>query len=248
MPKYLGRRVGEDPRLRSTPRYEAPAVPAHLNISYEMLFPAVRDQQFNDCVSQSISALFDFYYKKRDQQDVASSRTALYAMSKVKNYSGHEDLQDDGLFPTDALEVLREYGWCPESAWPYDQGHLLTPPPQDLWKNDLPLVGYQSVICTPAALRAAIIAHGPMCVGFDWPQNWMDLGSDGVLPAPGDILAGGHEVVFLGVSDTKQAFRLRNSWGTESWGDHGYAWLPYTNPRMPQDAFILDYSHSRKAP
>ncbi len=39
-------------------------------------------------------------------------------------------------------------------------------------------------------------------------------------------LGGGHALVAVGYDDKKLAFKVRNSWG-DTWGDHGYFWLPY---------------------
>lgn len=36
----------------------------------------------------------------------------------------------------------------------------------------------------------------------------------------------GHAIFICGYDDDQAAFRIKNSWGT-SWGDKGFAWLPY---------------------
>lgn len=36
----------------------------------------------------------------------------------------------------------------------------------------------------------------------------------------------GHAICVCGYDDSKKAFKFKNSWGP-SWGDGGYAWLPY---------------------
>ncbi|MEJ0106451.1 MAG: C1 family peptidase [Bacteroidota bacterium] len=39
---------------------------------------------------------------------------------------------------------------------------------------------------------------------------------------------GGHAMVVIGYNDTKNAFKVMNSWGTK-WGDNGFAWIDYAN-------------------
>ena len=43
---------------------------------------------------------------------------------------------------------------------------------------------------------------------------------------PGKTAAGGHAMLFIGYDDSKQAFRVKNSWGT-GWAENGYVWLSY---------------------
>ena len=43
---------------------------------------------------------------------------------------------------------------------------------------------------------------------------------------PGDIDRGGHLILVIGYDDTKQAWLIKNSWGT-GWGDGGFGWISY---------------------
>jgi hypothetical protein len=47
------------------------------------------------------------------------------------------------------------------------------------------------------------------------------------IPSPTEFFEGGHAVTAVGYSDLKQAFKIKNSWGT-SWKDGGYFWMPYS--------------------
>jgi len=49
---------------------------------------------------------------------------------------------------------------------------------------------------------------------------------------------GGHAVAIVGYDDSKQAFKIANSWGT-GWGVNGYGWISY---QLFQDAhFSVHY-------
>ncbi len=43
---------------------------------------------------------------------------------------------------------------------------------------------------------------------------------------PGDIDRGGHLILVVGYDDTKQAWLIKNSWGT-GWGESGFGWIGY---------------------
>ncbi|MBC6995032.1 C1 family peptidase [Neolewinella lacunae] len=48
-----------------------------------------------------------------------------------------------------------------------------------------------------------------------------------------------HAMVIMGYDDSKRAFKLQNSWGTE-WGDDGYGWISYDHvPRAVFEAYVV---------
>jgi Papain family cysteine protease len=57
--------------------------------------------------------------------------------------------------------------------------------------------------------------------------------------ASGDCSLGGHCVALVGWDDTRNAFRIMNSWGA-SWGDNGFLWVSYdTFGIMVQEAYAV---------
>lgn len=83
-------------------------------------------------------------------------------------------------------------------------------------------------------IRTAIAQRTPVTIGIDWYDNFDEpqvrytragredwIGQS--LSHLGSV-RGGHAVCLFGASDTRQAFRLKNSWGR----DYPLVWLPYT--------------------
>lgn len=68
---------------------------------------------------------------------------------------------------------------------------------------------------------------GPVVLGTNWYDGMMDTDKDGFVRRTGD-LAGGHCILIKGVSLTKKAVRLHQSWG-EEWGEGGDAWLSFAD-------------------
>jgi len=172
------------------------------------------------------------------------SRRALYSMT-WHHYESNQH-PDGGLCEDDALRTYRDLGHVLESDWPWGGPNpkideLLVPVPDQLVRNEYDLKGFQTVETNPDAMMAALHEHGPLLVGMPWHKEWEDVGSDGILPEPsGDQPAeGGHCVVIVGYSKPKNAFRMRNSWGTD-WGDRGYAWMPMDRDIAIDDVYTIE--------
>ena len=60
-------------------------------------------------------------------------------------------------------------------------------------------------------------------------------------------IIGGHAVMAVGYDDSKGAFIVRNSWGTD-WGIKGYFYLPYwyfTTPNAANDFWVMKLVESK---
>lgn len=68
-----------------------------------------------------------------------------------------------------------------------------------------------------------VLSRGPVCTGTTWLGGMMDPDAKGYIHVTGGE-EGGHEWCIIGASDSRQAYRLQNSWGT-SWGENGRAWI-----------------------
>lgn len=58
---------------------------------------------------------------------------------------------------------------------------------------------------------------------------------------------GGHAMCIVGYDDSKQAFKVRNSWGPE-WGDNGHVWIKYASFKTPgtqATCFVLELERSQ---
>ena len=71
----------------------------------------------------------------------------------------------------------------------------------------------------------------PILIGAKLGENFMAWNSSSVLTDDTEDYQGQHAyhaIVVTGYSDTKQAFRIRNSWGADDWGDDGCIWVGYS--------------------
>jgi len=172
----------------------------------------------------------------------AQGLSVAFLYTECKRRDGIPDVP--GTWPRVAMQVLQQAGVCPEQDMPYSvltrDTMPLPLPSQTAYQNALKYrIKTYAALCTfddasrnaealLAAIKTAIMREGPVLGAVVVHRSFLyPKAPDYVLPVPDDDAPlGGHAVCLTGWSDAKQAFEMRNSWGT-AWGDGGYAWLPY---------------------
>jgi C1A family cysteine protease len=181
-------------------------------------------------------------------------------LSPSRRFLYHVELGLDSDLGSDAgstldsgLQALLKYGICSENSCPYTDNEEIVCqqlPPSTAFveaaQNKLP-IGTVMHVPLQVSLFKQALAHGlPLAVGimvyssFESPA----VTQTGKIPLPkksSEQCLGGHAVCLCGYDDSKQAFLLKNSWGS-SWALQGYAWLPYayvSDPQLTSDAVCL---------
>lgn len=115
-------------------------------------------------------------------------------------------------------------GTCIESCCPYDG--------VDHNCGDGRCVNYTLMKCTKYTPTSglenikAALANGPLDATMTVYYSFFNYISGVYKHISGEEVAGGHCICIVGYDDTKNAFILRNSWGT-SWGMSGYCYIDY---------------------
>lgn len=74
------------------------------------------------------------------------------------------------------------------------------------------------------------LEKGPLVIGAQLGNRFMNWKSSSVLTYDDDTYNGQHAyhaIALVGYDDSKNAFRIRNSWGESDWGDNGSIWIDY---------------------
>lgn len=74
-------------------------------------------------------------------------------------------------------------------------------------------------------VRDYVRRYSAIIAGTDWYDGMMETDTRGYI-LPNGPMVGGHAFAILGFSDTREAFRIQNSWGQE-WGEKGRAWITF---------------------
>lgn len=201
--------------------------------------PPVFDQgKFGTCTAASTAsgpkALQEI--SQGDYPSVGLSVAYLYAMSKQLDGIPNQA----GTYLRVTFKVLQQYGICPEELYPYSTltSDINIPMPSTtlLKAAQAYRIDTYAQIASPTdkdlharigLIRQAIAREGAIEAALLVTESFMDVKApDYRIPYPEGHLLGGHAVCLCGYDDSKQAFLLRNTWGTK-WANQGYAWMPY---------------------
>jgi len=117
-----------------------------------------------------------------------------------------------------------------------DNAYVISPITLDQLKAEL-TQGHPIVISMNVGHSFKAIGQG-MTYRGEWKGYYAGQFVADVPAAQG---LGRHAVTLVGYDDTRQAFKLMNSWGTK-WGDQGFTWISYkvaVDPRMVNDAYVM---------
>ena len=149
--------------------------------------------------------------------------------------SREEDI--DGLFVKDGIE---QHVFLPKSKREYAPGKKLSCAPDSDFKQAL---SWDYVNSPPdklpsvEQLKTALVKHGPIAAPIVYDEC---LGNyrGGVFNEK-DLGTVNHVVLLVGWDDDKQAWLIKNSWGTE-WGENGFAWIKYGSNNIGVFAAWID--------
>jgi C1A family cysteine protease len=225
--------------------YSAKPVVVPRNVNLQSGMPGIYDQgQAGSCTANALAALVQYDQMRQKRTDWVPSRLFVYYLER---YLEHTTRVDAGASLRDGMKVLRKYGVCPETTWPYDLNNLFIKPSQQALNEALQekVVDYYRVQHTIDQMRLALANGDPFCFGFTVYESFMTqtVADTGEMPMPdfsreADI--GGHAVVALGYNMDTKKFWCRNSWGT-GWGLQGYFWMPeayIADPQLVADLWV----------
>lgn len=212
--------------------------------------PAVRDQgTLGSCTSFCGAEAYEIMYNyAKGAFPPVLSPACLYYEERV-DILGEKITADNGAYMVDIDEALEKYGICTEALYPYPSSDkstaYKTPPSTAAIANALNYkIDAYTLINTgdTAAVKNCLRHNIPVMMGLNIYDNkrtyqyfenlnttsytYDPLTSSGAIIS-GLTLLGGHATPIIGYDDTKKAFKVQNSWGTE-WGLNGFYYMPYS--------------------
>jgi hypothetical protein len=160
------------------------------------------------------------------------------------------DCKTQGVSFADALNLLTNEGVVTLADLPYGDATCTQVPSdsQVAKAGKLRIGGFRAIQReipddwrTPVILddiKGQLQAGLPVVFSLHLPDNFDVWHGSGVYDTD-EVGTSWHAMVLAGYDESKQAFRLMNSWG-EEWGDKGFAWISYrTFARLAGEAYVL---------
>ncbi|MEY4934964.1 MAG: hypothetical protein RIS64_1323 [Bacteroidota bacterium] len=188
------------------------------------------------CTANAAAGAYEYLVKRHLGYDAFdASRLFIYYNARYldNQATGGKKIEDTGSSIGSAIESLKKWGACPESAWTYEPNLANTQPPTAAYNKGGHFL-IDSFCHIPISLqtwKSALIEGHPIVFATRLYDSFTQQRVKGVIPMPTDkdlsrSEHGLHAMLCVGFSDAQQVFIVRNSWG-ESFGDNGYCYMPY---------------------
>jgi C1A family cysteine protease len=160
------------------------------------------------------------------------SRLFIYSMAREiidTDRDGVGDLdQDEGTYIRLCFDILRRFGICKETTWPYDVNKVHAPPSFMAMREATGhhLHSYYRIKSEGDGrledIVAALRGRHPVVFGTQINQEFLDGGGPTVIDRPTGTTIGGHAMMLVGYVGGN--FKVKNSWGA-TWKDGGFCYF-----------------------
>jgi hypothetical protein len=196
------------------PLFTVSEIPDTLDLRKSLL--PVRDQGAQGaCFACSCAVMKEY------QDATTVPLSAQYFYNQRTNLFDQDPTNDEGMFPRDALKVLRTQGMCLQNTYPYGSTHSI--PTHAHEEARAHRIGSFVRVNTVHELRRSLFYHGPAIICFPVYNYTKQLWRPNI---EGEHRGGGHAMVVVGYDS--DGFHVQNSWGPQ-WADNGYTYYPLTD-------------------
>lgn len=226
-------------------------MPATADLSDKYPTPTESGQgRLGSCVAYSLSTLYT-YVKSTElgwHAPVPGTNPALnFSPSFVYDVLQPNDFGrpngPGGLQALDALTYVSSNGVATQATMPYYSDNSSRQPDAAAVKEALNfrLVTYAQLRVTDRlGIRAQLAAGHPVWFAALLDRSFGQFKGDGVYTLPEHpVVLGGHMMNLVGYDDTRQAYKIRNSWGS-NWRGDDTIWVSYaTFEKMAVEVYVL---------
>lgn len=189
----------------------------------------IEDQQWlGSCSSTALTSAYELMVKiSNPDKYVELSDLFIYYNARVKE--GSVD-KDNGIYIRSGLEVMKEYGVCEESLWPFDLEKWDDKPSNEAYENAKKrTISNYKKLTSIYYITEVLNDNKPIVFGIEIYDSFMELDESintVSFPSRKEKSRGGHAMCMMGYDLSKRLFLAKNSFGTD-WGMNGYCWVPF---------------------
>lgn len=217
-----------------------------VDLSTSPYLPPVGDQQqMPSCTAWATGyGMASYEAAKQISQapsDDSRRASAIDLFVKTRDAEGVGCSTQDGTYPQDALDIMTRNGVATLAQVPYVNGCIAASSYHSVRINGSKAISPSD----SGTIKAMLTAGHPVAMAADTYTDFQNWGfshhDDSVYSGNGQVLPhGGHCMLVVGYDDSKQAYKIMNSWGT-SFGNQGFFWMSYhTFSQVTAGCYVAD--------
>jgi len=226
--------------IPKTPLYRA-FLPPEKDLSPRFPTPGNQGQQ-GSCTAWAVGyALRSYYEGLRQGWDINDKTHQVSPASIYNRLNQDRGNCHTGTAISDALKLLKASGAVDLNNFPYSPNVCTQMPAVESQSSNLwRIADWRRVdMKRPDDIKGEIARENPVVFGMDVSKSLQELRSENIYDDTASERDGGHAMVIVGYSDSRQAFKVMNSWGTD-WADDGFGWVSYRAVSMLSDrGFVM---------
>lgn len=189
----------------------------------------VRNQNYNDCVVNSLNAAYEIEYNIKygkpfifkNIKGFSNGYGYTIARQEMKTFP-----MNTGLFPRNVIKLYNKKGTSPEYFMPYNKYKLDSVPDlKSTFASNFYKIKYYEAV-TIDQLPYVLSNNKPVLISMDLDGTFLSYRRGEILDTSDGKLLGGHAMVAVGIKKkyNKIIVKVLNSWG-KFLGDGGYWYM-----------------------
>ncbi len=230
-PETFGLNQTSASALANVSPFAVPSFSGTMPANFLLQMPEVGNQgREGSCVAWAVAYATRSYHmpNKPYNNGVIRSPEYVYNQIKVAGCESGSYFVNSGNYKG-ALNLLKEEGVCSWADMPYTDASCNTLP-NTTQKNNAKsgkIIDFERITnFTTNNLKTILLNKFPVIIGARLDDGFMQASNSFVWKNASGGFVGNHAMAICGYDDSKNAFRVINSWG-KNWGDAGYTWLDY---------------------
>ncbi len=226
------------------PKAEEALLPESLPASYLLSCPAIANQgSEGSCVAFGTAYAARSIMERNQNGGGFANNVNVYSPEFVYNQIKIGTCSQ-GSYVSSAFNLMKNSGVPTWAQMPYSSTNGCSLLPTTKQSNAALLnkiTGYSTVSRTVTAIKNQLLANKPVIVAGPVDSPFQQLGYNVVYSSyNSNLFVGNHCYCVVGYDDSRNAFKVMNSWGT-TWGTAGFSWIHYNIVyTMFQEAYVIN--------
>lgn len=215
-------------------------LPRAVDLSSKIPSPGNQGRQ-GSCVGWATAYAYKSFQEKLDQGWNLNTYDHIFSPAYV--YNQINGGRDQGSYIHEALKLIVSQGAATWSSMPYNQNNYTNQPNsnQRAVASQYKAASWSSIpYGNVDKIKSHLAAGDAVVVGIPVYPDFENISSSNpIYDNLSGSLGGYHAICLVGYDDSKQAFKLINSWGTY-WGLSGFGWMSYDIVRSQKiEAYVM---------